>query len=239
MSLVDIVCPTWNLPQYAVPCVQSILRNVNGDGKVHVYVVNNGEKEHQGFFPKSDHLTFLQQERNLGWEGGLKVGLSESKAPFVVFMNDDTFVPQVSKDWVNILLRHFEDPDCAAAGPASNVVMGKQQILDLDKDVMKVNFLIGFCMIVRRSDLEAAGGIDDTLPGGDDLDLSIRLRKLGKHLICDKSVFIYHHGFKSGERANGRDYNSIEAIERTNFALIRKHGLRPWRELWSVPSNGL
>ncbi len=238
MSLVDVIVVTWNLPQFAVPCVQSILRDVNGDGMTNVILVNNGEKEHNGYFPKSEHLTILQEEKNLGWEGGLKAGLAQSKAPFVVFMNDDTFVPQASKDWITKLLRHFENPDCAAVGPASNVVMGKQQMFDQDKNVMKVGFLIGFCLMVRRSDLDAAGGVDDTLPGGDDLDLSIRLRRLGKHLICDKEVFVYHHGFKSGERVQGADYNSIESIERTNFALIRKHGLRPWRQLWQV-TDGL
>lgn len=238
MSRVSIIVPTWNLPQYAVPCVQSILKNANGVD-FHVYLVNNGDEQHNGYFPKDDRLTILQQEKNLGWEGGLKAGLAKSDSPLVVFMNDDTYVPQASKHWLSRLVSHFENEQCAAAGPASNVVMGKQQLFDQDQDVMKVNFLIAFCLMVRRSDLDAAGGVDDTLPGGDDLDLSIRLRKLGKYLLCDKEVFIYHHGFKSGERKAGSDYNSMEAIERTNFALIRKHGLRAWRKLWAVNADGL
>src|SRR5258708_1732255 len=151
-------------------------------------------------------------------------------------MNDDTFVPQFSSDWLERLMRHFVDPACAAVGPSSNVVMGKQQMFDLDKPFFFVNFLIGFCMVLRRSDLDAAGGVDDTLPGGDDLDLSIRLRNLGKYLVCDQEVFIYHHGFKSGERKSGGDYNSVSAIEKTNFALIQKHGLRAFQNLWSGPA---
>lgn len=234
MSLVDIIIPTWNLPEYAVPCVESILRTLI-DQTVHVYLINNGSKEHAGYFPQSANLTILNQEENLGWEGGLKAGLKYSSAPYVIFMNDDVFVPECSKNWITRLLRHFIDPSCAAAGPSSNVVMGRQNIFSFDGTSFMSNFLIGFCMMVRRSDLDAAGGVDDTLPGGDDLDLSIRFRKLGKFLVCDKEVFIYHHGFKSGERKSGADYNSINAIERTNFALIKKHGLRAFQNLWSGP----
>jgi SAM-dependent methyltransferase len=90
-------------------------------------------------------------------------------------------------------------------------------------------------MMVRRSAVEQAGGIDMALPGGDDLDLSIRLRKAGYELWVDRNVFVYHHGFKTGERVNGNStvsggWNSIEMQERTNQALIQKHGLRAYLE---------
>ena len=234
MSLLDILVITWNQPEYAVPCVQSLLRDIH-DNTVHVYVINNGEKEHEHYFPKSDYLTVLNQPENLGWEGGLKVGLKASKAPYVVFVNDDTFIPPSSSDWKEKMMRHFVDPRCAAVGPSSNVVMGTQQVFFETSPLCMVNYLIGFFLMVRRSDLDSVGGVDDTLPGGDDLDLSIRLRNLGKFLICDKNVFVYHHGFKSGERAHGSDWNSIGMLERTNWALIRKHGIRAFQNLWSGP----
>lgn len=235
MSLCDIIVVTWNLPEYAVPCIQSILAGLP-DRTIHVYLVNNGRSEHNQYFPKSGNLTIIQTEENLGWEGGLKAGLKYSAAPYVIFMNDDTYVPPSSQGWVRKMMRHFADPACGAVGPTSNVVMGSQNIFCGEQKSQMANFLIGFCVMVRRSDLDACGGVDDSLPGGDDLDLSIRLRKLGKFLICDREVFIYHHGFKSGERKNGADYNSIAAIERTNFALIKKHGLRSFQNLWSGPA---
>lgn len=90
-------------------------------------------------------------------------------------------------------------------------------------------------MFVRRSDLEAAGGIDDTLPGGDDFDLSIRLRKLGKKLAICRDAFVFHHGFKTGERLRGGPdkpggWNSQEMSDRTNMALIRKHGFSEFHQ---------
>jgi SAM-dependent methyltransferase len=46
-------------------------------------------------------------------------------------------------------------------------------------------------------------------------------------------VFVYHHGFKTGERVHGlasqtNGWNSFEKYHRTNTALIKKHGLKVW-----------
>jgi GT2 family glycosyltransferase len=230
LSFVDIIIPTFNNPGYLIPCLQSIIQQTGPAGLTEIIVVNNGHKDSfkHAELP-TNFIRVIQAEKNLGWEGGLKLGLQHSEAPFVVFMNDDVYIPPQSRMWVNHLMSHFSYPDCAAAGPSSNVVMGPQNIFITQKDlILKVSFLIGFCMMVRRSDLNAAGGIDDTLPGGDDIDLSIRLRKLGKYLVCDRQTFVYHHGFKTGERVAGSYWNSAQMTEKTNHTLIRKHGLKEW-----------
>lgn len=246
MSAIAVIIPTFNNPQYLYPCVQSLLMNAETEDLFHIYVVNNGTKESIDF-GKSPYITVLQQERNLGWEGGLKAGLVASSEPYVVFMNDDTFVPFGNRMWLNRLLGFFSYPDCGAVGPTSNVVMGKQQMfLPIRATYTTTKFLIGFCMLIRRDILESVGGVDDMLPGGDDLDLSIRLRKAGKDLIIDRETFIYHHGFKTGERIYGGPgvtdgWNSIQKTEKTNQALIAKHGLRAFLDLWKEdPSpNGM
>jgi len=228
---IGILIPTWNNNEYLMPCLRSLLTPWFSG---HIYVVNNGEPENMDGIDDK-RVTILQQESNLGWEGGLKKGLEASQEDFVVFMNDDTYVPFSSIGWTDHLLTHFSDPRVAAVGPSTNVVMGAQQIfapIDPKEDVLNVKFLIGFCLMVRRSALNEVGGIDDTLPGGDDFDLSIRLRNAGYKLLVDRNVFVYHHGFKTGERIHGTaasgGWNSMEMTERTNFSLINKHGLRPW-----------
>jgi len=95
----------------------------------------------------------------------------------------------------------------------------------------EVSFLIFFTVMIRRAHLDAVGGIDTQLPGGDDLDLSMRLRAAGHHILVDPNAFIIHHGFKTGERVHGGSstkggWNSVEMSERTNHSLIRKHGFK-------------
>jgi len=238
MSVCDILIPTFDNPQYLYPCVQSIIQHTSPADLFHIYIVNNGIPELMAPFKEAPDVTVLQQEKNVGWETGLKAGLAESKAPYVLFMNDDTYIPSHQRLWLTTLLNDMAHDQCAATGPSSNVVMGKQNIfVPLFNNSCKVKFLIGFCMLIRREDLDRAGGVDDSLPGGDDLDLSIRLRALGKYLLCNRDVFVYHHGFKTGERVEGNSHvaggwNSIQKIEQTHFALIQKHGLRAFIDLW-------
>lgn len=232
----DIIVPTFNNLTYLGQCINSILMHTQGRELVRIIVINNGEKETENYVTKHPLVKFVQADKNLGWEGGLKLGLEHSKSPFVCFMNDDAYVPFSSHLWVARCLSEFKNPHVAAVGPTSNVVRGAQNIF-LDQfggyHSPYAPFLIGFCVFVRRSDLDAAGGIDDALPGGDDFDLSIRLKRLGKKLVICRDVFVFHHGFKTGERVRGTPdkpggWNSREMSENTNIALIRKHSFREW-----------
>lgn len=239
MSVIDIIIPSFNNWEYLGPCLQSILAHRTTPGLAHIIVVNNGHRESvpESVRTENTEITVLDPGENLGWEGGLKLGLQHSKSPFVVLMNDDTYIPYSSAGWLLQLLQRFADPKVAAVGPASNCVMGTQNIFVSPGAnlVSEVTFLIGYCVAVRRDMLDHVGGIDDSLPyHGDDLDLSMRFRKAGFKLICDKSIFVYHHGFKTGGREHGAQWNSAAMTERTNHHLIRRHGLK---EFWFTMSN--
>lgn len=234
--LVTIIIPTWDNPEYLRPAVTSILRNNTQPGLYEILVINNGHPNSCDYLKGVKQVKVLNAGRNLGWEGGIDLGMKNSSSPFVCFFNDDAYVPQSSRLWLNNLLQHFRDPKVGAIGPASNVVMGAQNIFyDLPYEIFKSTFLIGFCVLMRRSAFEGIGGMDLTLPGGDDLDWSIRLRKADFKLIIDRGTFIYHHGFKTGTRVYGdaqkmNGWNSWEQYDKTNQALIRKHGLKVWLE---------
>ncbi len=237
-SLCTIIIPTWNNPSYVVACINSILMHTMSRENLRILVVNNGDREIENFLTKHELVKIIHADKNLGWEGGLKLGLEHTTSEIVCFMNDDTFVPYSSNQWLLRCLSQFRNKHVAAVGPVSNVVRGMQNIF-FDQFAGAASpyasFLIGFCVFVRRSDLEAAGGVDDTLPGGDDFDLSIRLRKLGKKLVICRDAFVYHHGFKTGERIRGSSdrpggWNSVDMSEKTNMALIKKHGFRTFIE---------
>jgi GT2 family glycosyltransferase len=229
MALVTIIIPSFNNLEYLDPCVRSIMVHQSTVGLFEIIVVNNGTP---GTMPKdydNPSIKVIEPGKNLGWEGGLKEGLKHATTPYVVFMNDDTYIPLSSAYWLYAMLQHFADPKVAAVGPGSNCVMGLQNIFCATPAIhnLEVNFLIGFCLMVRRSALDEVGGVDDSLPyHGDDLDLSIRFREKGYKLICDKSVFVWHYGFKTGQREFGSEWNSVQMTEKTNDHLIDKHGLK-------------
>ena len=176
----DIIIPTYNNFEYLRPCLESILRNKTSQGLFHIYVVNNGHESSCDWVHHQD-ITVFNAGSNLRWEGALEYALAKTSAPYVMFLNDDVLIPPVSMMWINQMLQHFISDEVGAVGPSSNVVMGLQNIFNLtDLNVFTAKYLIGFCFITRRKAIIEAGGIDPSLPGGDDLDMSIRLRDKGK-----------------------------------------------------------
>lgn len=229
----DILIPSWNNAQFLIPCVTSILKTGELRGLARLIIVNNGKQPVKEQFHGVDGITVIDAPSNLGWEGGLKLGLEHSDAPFVCFQNDDTLVPRSSAKLYQQLLVPFIDPTVGATGPVTTCAGNIQSIFHpaTPNTMQDASFLIFFCAVVRRSYLDAVGGIDDTLPGGDDLDLSLRLTKAGKRLVVVPDAFLIHHGFKTGERVNGGPgkpggWNSQEMTDRTNNHLIKKHGFK-------------
>ena len=120
--VVDIIIPTWNNPSYVIPCVNSILAHSQARDMARIIVINNGSKEIENYLTKHPLVKIIHADKNLGWEGGLKLGLEHSSAPIVCFMNDDTYVPYDSNMWLAQCISEFKNTNVAAVGPASNVV---------------------------------------------------------------------------------------------------------------------
>lgn len=248
MRKVDIIIPTWNNQEFLDPCILSIARTGALDSFARLLIVNNGKQDLSGFKGRED-IVVLDAGKNLGWEGGLKLGLENSSSPFVVFQNDDTFVPTSSGRFYQRLMSNFVNDNVAAVGPITTCAAGPQSIYHprTPRVPTEVAYLIFFTVMVRRADLDAVGGIDDTLPGGDDIDMSMRLRNAGKNILIDPGAFLIHHGFKSGTRLRGDHttkggWNSPEMTDRTNQYLIRKHGfnafLKTMQGLSYTPPDG-
>lgn len=235
MKPITIIIPTWNNEQYLNPCVMSIVRTGVLDSLADLIIVNNGKQDIERTFGHLPQIKILNPGTNLGWEGGLQLGMQNSTTPFAVFQNDDTFLPPSSAAFYQRLLVRFQNENIAAVGPTTTCAAGIQSVYhpSCPLTTVEVAYLIFFTVMVRRAHYDDVGGIDTAAPGGDDFDLSMRLRQAGHHLVVDPGAFIIHHGFKTGERVKGDastkgGWNSIEMSDRTNKYLITKHGFKPW-----------
>lgn len=236
-SLIEILVPTYDNLHQLLQMLNSFNSSIQTPlaERVHYTVINNGKIPLKNYISESGLVTVLEPGKNLGWEGGLKLGLEKSDAPFVMFANDDIRATG-DPNWLWKMLHIFNNPKVGAVGPQSNYVMGAQSIfVDGVNQAINVKYLIGFCMLVRRQALLDAGGIDDTLPGGDDIDLSIRLRDAGYALVHTRNAFIFHHGSVTGNRVHAGYWNSQQMQHKTNMALIKKHGML---KFWETMVNG-
>lgn len=179
-------------------------------------------------------ISILHMSSNKGWTGAINYAAKTVETPLICMMNDDVLFPPNSKEFWRALTRHLGG-QVAAVGPSSNFVMGRQNIFDLGvPPVLEVKFLIGFCMVLRTDVFKAVGMLDETLLGGDDIDLSIRLRKAGYTLVAEREAYLYHIGSQTGSKVFGGYWNSLEQTDLTNNVLIRKHGLKAWFDAINV-----
>ncbi len=208
-----------------------------------IYVINNGsaigmdgesfEEELRKSVTFPD-LHIIQAEKNLGWQDAINLAFQTAEeTPFFCMANDDlVFLPESLTFWWK-LVNLLQYPEVGAVGPCSNYVMGSQSLWDNrgGGGIFETTLLIGFLMVVRSKAFAEVGGLDGGLIGGDDLDLSILLRKAGYRLLCNRQCYVHHIGSQTGPRVTPKAYwNSIDHIDRSNNSLIRKHGVRAWYE---------
>ena len=233
LKRIPIIIPTYNNLEFILPCIYSIAENTAEC--YDLVVINNGAEELKNSL---QGVNIVYTGQNLGWMGGINKGLEHIKDmdyDYVLLLNDDTHILPKDFDWLAKLKAVLEnDPKVAAVGPSSNVVAGSQNMRHKNLPALvEVPFLIGFCVLMRRSALEEIGGLDESLPGGDDFDWSIEFRKRGYKLVARRDSFVYHHGFVTGNKVHGdstarKGWNSPQMTEDTNFAIIRKHGFKAW-----------
>lgn len=223
MQSVDVIVPTFSNRYWLKRCLDSLAENDFPEINK-VYVVDNGGDFDMWSYDLPLHV--LTPGENLGWTGGLHYALKQSDAEFALFMNDDAEFER-KPGGLSKLISHFSDESVAAVGPATGMCMGRQAVDG--PEIEDVAVLVGFCMLVRSSHLTDVGGVILDWDLGDDIDLCIRFKNAGKRMLIDRSVFVYHHAFKTGVRVYGQPkkpggWNSIEMVSATTQRLILKHG---------------
>ena len=241
-NLLTIVIPTWNNRDMLKVCIESLFLYTKYPFEV--IIIDNGcDGEVVKDLPEESkkYIRVIEPEENLGWMKAHNLALESVDTPYYCLLNDDVvFIPGQADFWRK-LTAHLKG-NVVASGPGSNFVAGNQSIhLTEVSTVCDSSFLIGFCMVIRTDIFKDVGGLDADLPGGDDLDLSIRLMEKGYVLRVDKSAYLYHWGQSTGKRVHGEDWDSLLSQEITNNALMSKHGVKAWidcsKAQWRNPAD--
>lgn len=251
-SEVTVCIPTFNNPQQLAETLVSLVRNTDFTGRI--LVVNNGSTKYeqiQALVPYE--VDWIDAGKNLGWMGALNLGLANDSNPMFCAANDDILFPLNREFWVKVSgwfsceMETFRNQPMkvGGVGPCSNYVSGYQNQFQMGMpDMFMAPLLIGFFCVYRREAIE--DGFDESLPGGDDYDISIRLKDKGYALMVDRRLYVYHHGSQTGRRVHPNYWDSTQHQMETYNALIKKHGLLKWwqcmngrlREIngcWSLP----
>jgi GT2 family glycosyltransferase/predicted Zn-dependent protease len=189
-----------------------------------VILVNNGSTDGTPAFleevrslPGPERVVVIHNETNRGFPAGCNQGLAQAHGRYLIFLNNDTVIPQAG--WLERLIACalHQWPHVGMAGPVTNCTAAPQQIpaayhnqAELEAfsarrrqeyagQALEADRLTGFCLLARREVLDRLGGFDEGYGLGffDDDDLCLRARKAGFKLLVALDVFIHHVGSRT------------------------------------------
>lgn len=150
-------------------------------------------------------VVLIRRAGNGGPAAARNTGLAEVHTPLVAFVDVDT-VPQPG--WLAPLLGQLADPAVALAAPRVRSVPGRGWLagyeatrspLDLGAAPARVRartrvaYLPAAAWLARTDLMRAAGGFDEAMRVGEDVDLVWRLVEAGHHVRYEPSATIGHH----------------------------------------------
>ncbi len=138
------------------------------------------------------------------------IGLASAKGEIIAFIDDDAYPV---KDWLKNALAHFSDNNVAAVGgpavtpPCDNLrqaasgavyssvlVSGKFVYRYLPKAMREVDDYPSCNFLVKKSVMTELGGFNTSFWPGEDTKLCLEITKrLGKRIVYDPAVLVYHH----------------------------------------------
>lgn len=240
-GLVSIIVLNWNNLPYLRRCVGSVFAHTRPPFEL--IIVDNGSTDGSRRYLKAlvrqhRNVKVVLNPSNIGAPAGRNCGLALAEGDFLAFLDSDTVV---TNGWLERLLRWMEiDPTLGMVGPCSNFASGQQIEVDYRnlKEMhefaqrwcerncgsgLETSALISFCVLMRRSVIEAIGGMDARfgLIMHEDIDHSLRARVAGFRCWLALDAFVHHYG----NRTSGR-----LGVERMMDAAWPR-----FKEKWNLP----
>lgn len=193
---VDVVVIGLNAEKTLGKCIESILNSHLPTDEIEIFYVDGGSKDQSVSIAKGyPHVNVLNLQtesptpgagRNMGWRAG--------KAPFVQFLDADTLL---SPDWLEKGLAAFTEKEIGAARGYRKELYPEHSIFNWIGDQEwngKPGFseMFGGDVLIRRVCLEKTGGYDEILVGGEDPELSLRVRENGWKILQLDNLMTYH-----------------------------------------------
>lgn len=162
----EIIIVTYGQPKLEAKCIESVEKCTNLE-QHRLTVVNN--------FIRDKNLGSLWNEL-----------IESSTADFVCLLNSDTVV---EPDWLDKMITCAEECKADAVGPTTDHCGYSYQMVPRGKFYKGVSQLSGFCLLLRRSSWQKAGGFREDAPFyGQESNLLLRL---GYKVLCG-GVFVHH-----------------------------------------------
>jgi GT2 family glycosyltransferase len=221
-SRVAVIIVNYNTAELTVSCVESVLLSERPSSIVVVDNASAPEDQARLRASLSEQVRVVHMDQNYGFSLANNAGVEaalQADPEWLVFLNSDTVLRRGAIDRalevmqdptigaVGMRFLHASDPCTVQVGPGRfNPLTGHVRFKDVNVSRAKarsrpseVNFLHGGAMVVRTAAFLEAGRFPaDIFMYGEDVELSLRLRRAGWRLFYQPGAEVLHHGGASG-----------------------------------------
>jgi GT2 family glycosyltransferase len=218
-----VVVLNFNGWEETLTCVEAILAQAYEN--FHLMLIDNGSKDESleklAHFEGNDKITFVKQPVNLGFAGGVNIGIRhaiENNIPYTALLNNDAII---AKDWLATLVKTLETTEASSATGLLLSSDGKKVESTGDsysrwglpfprqrdepvKAARDSEYVFGGtagASLYKTSLFEDIGLFDETFFAYfEDTDISFRAQLAGHKAYYEKTALAYHdHGTTSSK----------------------------------------
>lgn len=176
-------------------------------------------------------VTLIRNTENRGFAAASNQAYEASTGDTVLFLNSDALVTR--HGLVELAAALYASGSIGAAAPLTNFACNEQAVPPCLSDLANLerfaedvakreredtdsDFLIGFCLAVKRPVLEELGAFDERFEtgGAEDTELCYRLRRSGYRLVVAQRSYIHHIGSQTFAMLEGE--MNVRAVVRAN-----------------------
>jgi GT2 family glycosyltransferase len=208
----SVILINYNGMSHLDACISSVLKQSYTNFEV-IFVDNNSSDGSLDYVRnKFPNLTFVVNDKNLGYAGGINSGLTYASGDYIAPLNIDT---EVAPNWLGAMVAFLDDnPEVGAVTPKVLLFDDRTKINAMGLNIHVTG--LGFCRglgkkddnsvipenvpgvsgcsyLIRRQLLEQMGGAPGwCFMGNDDVIVSWLLRFMGYEVYCLPESIVFH-----------------------------------------------
>jgi succinoglycan biosynthesis protein ExoA len=264
LPTVAVIIPARNEAPVIGACLRSVAAQGWPAGRLQVIVIDDGSTDDTGAIARAQGATVLRTG-GVGPSRGRNLGLARTSADYVLFTDADC---ELQEGFLCALVAGLEAAGGAFAG-AGGRQEGPPGAPAYARRVQRLLEAAGFvsdyahtsrratetshnpscCALLRRAAVLEAGGFREDLWPCEDLDLDLRLRRLGHRLLYVPEAVVHHHrpdtpaAFARMMRNYGRGHAQLIALHGPTrllhlmpLATLATAGLAPAAAVATAPA---
>ena len=218
----SIIIPVNNQLEYTQKCLDALRKNTPEDS-YEIIIVNNGSSDGTKEYLKvlKGNVKIISNKMNSGFAKACNQGARQADGKYLVFLNNDT-IPQenwlpalaetLKRDNVGIVGSKlvFPDKTIQHAGVVFtdsslpyHIYEGLPEHLDFLNREEEYSAVTGACLGIRKELFFQIGMFDEAyLNGLEDIDLCLKIKKLGKKVIYQPKSELIHFASRTEGRQN-------------------------------------